>query len=223
MRPRWRSAVGVGAEQAEQVRAERAARGPGLLPGEPPAAGRVVAHGAARDAGEVAAGVGLGPALAPQVLARAAIRGRIAVLLLRRAELEERRREQEDAVLGDPLRRAGRGSTPPRRSATPTASRRGRRTPRARRRPPSGRRSSRRSHSRWRGEALPGVARRQRLGRHVRLQPVPDLGPERLLLRAPRQVHAAREPTRPTATAGQSGVRTVVFARVRDLCYESGC
>ena len=36
--------VGIGAEQAEQVRAERAARRPGLLPREPPAASRLVGH-----------------------------------------------------------------------------------------------------------------------------------------------------------------------------------
>ena len=97
---------GVGAEEAEEVRAERAARRPRLLAREPPAAAGVVAHALALDAGEVAARVGLRPALAPRLLAGRHL-GQDAVLLLLRAELEDRRREQEDAVLRDALRRAG--------------------------------------------------------------------------------------------------------------------
>ena len=94
--------VGVGAEQPEQPVAERAAGGPGLLAVEHPAAAVVVAGGPALDAGEVGAGVGLGPALAPQVLGRRHP-GQEAGLLLVGAELEDGRGEQEDAVLGDPL------------------------------------------------------------------------------------------------------------------------
>ena len=52
-------------------------------------------------------GIGLRPALAPRLLARGHL-GQDAILLLLGAELEDRRREQEDAVLGDALRRARR-------------------------------------------------------------------------------------------------------------------
>ena len=99
-------AVGVGAEQAEQVGAERAPGGPGLLAVEHPAAALVVARGPARERGQVAAGVRLAPALAPEVLAAGHAREDVG-LLLGRAELEDRRGEQEDAVLRDPLRAAG--------------------------------------------------------------------------------------------------------------------
>ena len=61
-------AVRVGAEQPEQVGAERATGRPRLLAVEHPAA--VDPAGPARDAGEVAAGVRLRPALAPEVLGR---------------------------------------------------------------------------------------------------------------------------------------------------------
>ena len=60
-------AVGVGAEQAEQVRAERATGGPGLLAGDAPAAALVVTDGLALDARQVAAGVGLAAPVAPEV------------------------------------------------------------------------------------------------------------------------------------------------------------
>ena len=98
--------VGVAAEQPEEMRAERAPCRPRLLARQPPAAVRVVARRLRLDAGEVAARVRLRPALAPRLLARRH-RGQDAVLLFVGAELEDRRREQEDAVLGDPLRRAG--------------------------------------------------------------------------------------------------------------------
>src|SRR5690606_17547053 len=57
----------VGAEQSEQVGAEGASGGPGLLPGQPPPAGLLVPFGAAADAGEVTAGHRLRPALTPQI------------------------------------------------------------------------------------------------------------------------------------------------------------
>ena len=120
VRPWCRSAVGIAAEQTEEMRAERAARRPRLLTRQPPAAGRVVARRLRLDAREVAARVRLRPPLAPGLFAGCHLR-EDAVLLLRGAELEDRRREQEDAVLRHALRRTGARSTPPRRSATPTA------------------------------------------------------------------------------------------------------
>ena len=62
-------ALGVGAEQAEQVGAEGAPGGPRLLAVEHPAAPLVVAPGPAGQRGQVAAGVGLAPPLAPEVVA----------------------------------------------------------------------------------------------------------------------------------------------------------
>src|SRR5262245_44837109 len=97
---------GVAAEQAEEMRAERAARRPRLLPRQPPATGRVVAHGLRLDAGEVAARVRLRPPLAPRLLTRRHLR-EVSILLIGRTELEQRGCKQEDAVLCDPLRRAG--------------------------------------------------------------------------------------------------------------------
>ena len=97
-------ALRVGAEQPEQVRAERAAGGPGLLAVEHPAA--VDLPGLAGHRGQVAAGVRLGPALAPQVLG-AGHAGEDPVALLGVAELVDARGQQEDAVLGDPGRGAG--------------------------------------------------------------------------------------------------------------------
>jgi hypothetical protein len=81
---------GVAAEQAEEVRAERAASRPRLLTGEAPAAGGVVAHGPALDPGQVASRVGLRPPLAPGLLAGGHL-GQDAVALFLRAELEDRR------------------------------------------------------------------------------------------------------------------------------------
>src|SRR5262249_7161350 len=98
--------LGVGAEEPEEVGAERTTGRPRLLPGEAPATGRLVADRPRGDAGQVAARLGLRPALAPGLLPIRHLRQE-AVLLGGRAELEERRREQEDPVLGDPLRRAG--------------------------------------------------------------------------------------------------------------------
>jgi len=98
--------VGVAAEQTEEVGAEGAPGGPGLLPREAPTAGGVVARGPALDARQVAAGVGFGPALAPQVLGGGHA-GQDPVLLLGGAELEHGRGEQEDPVLGDALGATG--------------------------------------------------------------------------------------------------------------------
>ena len=95
---------GVGAEQAEEVGAERPPGGPRLLAVQHPAA--VDPLGLRTDGGEVGAGVGFGPALAPQVLG-CGHAGEDVVLLLLVPEREDGGREQEDAVLGDPLRAAG--------------------------------------------------------------------------------------------------------------------
>ncbi len=95
--------VGVGAEDAEAPVGEGAPAGPGLLPVEDPAAVvRRVACGARADAGEVAAGVGLGPALAPDLVA-GRHRREIAGLLGLGPVLEHGGGEQEDAVLAHPL------------------------------------------------------------------------------------------------------------------------
>ena len=61
---------GVGAEQPEAPLGEGAPGGPGLLPGEQPPVVAVDPPRPAADAGQVAAGVGLGPPLAPDLLAR---------------------------------------------------------------------------------------------------------------------------------------------------------
>ena len=92
--------------------------------------------------GEVAAGVGLRPALAPQVLGARPCAGRMWSCCSGVPNSKMRRGEQEDAVLRDPRRRRRPGSTPPRRAATPTARRRGRRAPRATTPPPTGRRTA---------------------------------------------------------------------------------
>ncbi len=94
--------VGVAAEQAEEVGAERPAGGPGLLTGQAPTAGGVVGGGAALDAGQVAPGVRFGPALTPQVLGGGHA-GQDPVLLVGGAEREDGGREEEDPVLGDAL------------------------------------------------------------------------------------------------------------------------
>ena len=185
--------IGVGAEQAEQVGAEGAAGGPCLLAVEPPAA--VDPGGPGRDAGQVAAGVGLRPALAPQVVGRRHP-GQDVGLLFGRPELEHGRRQQEDAVLGD----AGRGARPvvllledqplPQRGV-PAAVGGGPRH----RGPPAGVEAP--LPVEVLGEALAGVARRDgRLaalggvpGGQVLLQPGPGLGPEGVLGGGPGQVH----------------------------------
>ncbi len=133
--------VGIAAEQAEEMRAERAARRPRLLAVEPPAAVRLVACRLALDPGEVAARVRLRPSLAPRLLARGHLR-QDAVLLLLRAELEDRGREQEDAVLRDALRRARGVVLLFEDQPLPERSPRGRRTPGATRPPRTARRTA---------------------------------------------------------------------------------
>ena len=98
--------VRVGAEQAEQMGTERSPGRPRLLAVQAPATGLVVTDSLGREASEVGAGVGLAPALAPQILARRHA-GEVVVLLRLGAELVDRRGQQEDAVLRDPLRSSG--------------------------------------------------------------------------------------------------------------------
>ena len=96
----------VGAEQPEQVRAEGPAGGPGLLPVQLPAARRPRrAHGCVSEARSLPA-----PGSDQPWHHRSSARGHARqqrVLLLLGAEGEQRRREQEDAVLRHPLRPAG--------------------------------------------------------------------------------------------------------------------
>ena len=91
----------IGAEQPEAPVGEGAAGGPRLLADEQPPTSSPGPHGPAADAGQVAAGVGLGPPLAPDLRARG--HGRQEALLLgRRPELEQGRGQEEHAVLADP-------------------------------------------------------------------------------------------------------------------------
>ena len=119
----------------------------------------------------------------------AAIRGRIRSRLLLGAELEDRRGEQEDPVLGDPLRPARPvvlllEDQPLHRRGVPPAVRL-----RPRDHGPAGV-EQRPLPVEVEREALAGVARRQPPG-HVGLEPAPALRPERLLLRREGQVHAS--------------------------------
>ena len=91
---------GVGAEQPEAPLGEGAPRCPGLLAIEEPAA--VDLGGLRAQRRKVGPGVGLAPSLAPDLLPRGHRREE-PTLLLWRAEIEDRGREQEDAVLADPL------------------------------------------------------------------------------------------------------------------------
>src|SRR4029077_17896957 len=88
-----------------EMGAEGATGGPRLLAGEAPALGYVVATRRRLDPGQVAPRVGLRPPLAPEIF-RSGHARQDAILLLLGAELEHGRREEEDAVLGDPLRPA---------------------------------------------------------------------------------------------------------------------
>ena len=99
VRPRCRSASGS-ERNSPKIQSAKAPREHHVFcplsthdPTSPPAP-----RGAAADGGEVAAGVGLGPALAPDLPARRH-GGEIAGLLLRRSELEQRGGQEEDAVL----------------------------------------------------------------------------------------------------------------------------
>src|SRR5439155_19486982 len=176
----------VGAEEAEQVGAERPPGRPRLLAGETPPPGRLVPHGGALDAGQVAAGVALRPALAPEVLGRRHP-GQDAVLLLLGAELEQRRGEQEDAVLGDALRTAGPVVLLLEEQPLDQARLAAAVLPRPRDDGPAGA-EQRALPLDVQGEPLGGIARRQ-AARHVGLEPGPGLGSERLLLVGVGEVH----------------------------------
>src|SRR5688500_8362875 len=97
--------IGIGAKDAEQPIREGTARRPRLLPvdDEP----FTVAYGLGLDPREVTAGVGLGPALRPDLFTARHLRQE-AILLFLRAELEQRRAEQRDAV-GRDAKRSARG------------------------------------------------------------------------------------------------------------------
>ena len=125
---------GVRAEQSEEVGAERPPGGPGLLPVEHPAARH--AAGPAGNRGEVAARVGLGPSLAPQVRCGGDA-GQQEILLGLRAVLEDRRCQDLDPVLGDPLGGAGAPVLLFEDEPSPRACRRGLRGPWARTPPTS--------------------------------------------------------------------------------------
>jgi len=190
----------VGAKQAEQVGAERAPGGPRLLAVQPPAAPLLVSYRAARDRGQVAAGAGLGPALGPQV-GRGGHPRQDALLLFRRAELEDTGSEQEDPVLGNPLRPAGPvilgledQPFPQRRVAAAKLGRPGDG------RPPGVEQGALPFQVRF--EPGSGVARWQRPGRHVSRQPGSRHVPECQFLVRPAQVHLSG-PGRRNRAAGR--------------------
>ena len=177
----------VGAEQPEAPVRERRAGAPGLLPVEHPAPAFLVAPGGGLERGQVGAGLGLGPALRPHLLA-GRHRRQEPVLLLGRAVVEDDRREQEDAVLGDPAGSAGAvvllledHPLDQRRIAAVVLL------------GPRHDRPARGGELRLPllvgGPALGGVHRRQPLGRHVRGQPLPGLGPEGQLGLGQGQIH----------------------------------
>ena len=183
--------LGVGAEDAEAPVGEGAPAGPCLLAGEHPAVVRRVAGGARADAGQVAAGVGLGPALAPDLLARGH-RRQVARLLRLGAVLEHGRGQQEDAVLAHPLGRPGPvvlllEDEPLQDAEVAPAVLGG----------PADHGPAVVEHGALPGavglEAVGGVERGEGLGRDVRGQPGPGLGPEGVVLGVEGQVHGARE------------------------------
>ena len=189
--------LGVGAEDAEAPLGEGAAAGPCLLAVEDPVAVvRRVARGARADAGQVAAGVGLGPALAPDLVA-GRHRREVARLLRLGPVLEHGRGEEEDAVLAHPLGRPGPVvlllEDEPLEDADVAPAVLGR---------PAHHRPAVLEHG-----VLPGAVRLEAFGRieggegvggDVRGQPRPRLGPEGLLLGAEGQVHdAGNLPQRP--------------------------
>ena len=189
--------LGVGAEDAEAPVGEGAAAGPCLLAVEDPVAVvRRVARRARADAGQVAAGVGLGPALAPDLVA-GRHRREVARLLGLGPVLEHGGGEQEDAVLAHPLRGPGavvllledEPFEDP--DVAPAVFDR-----------PAHHRPAVLEEGVLPGavglEAFGGIERRQGAGRHVRGQPGPGLGAEGLLLGAEGQVHdAGNLPQRP--------------------------
>ena len=179
----------IGAEQPKYVGAEGATRRPRLLAREPPAALDLVAHGLALDPGEIAPGIRLRPALAPEVH-RARHAGEDLVPLLLGPESEHRRGEEEDPVLGHALRPARPvvllfEDEPLHRGRVAPAVRLGPRDDR-----PAGI-EERTFPVEVEGEPLGGVARREPM-RHVGLEPLTTLGPERVLGIAEGQVHGER-------------------------------
>jgi hypothetical protein len=182
VRPRWRSAVGSLRNRPKRW----VQNAPRVVQVFCP-----VAHGAALDGGQVAARVGFGPALAPQVLPGGHA-GQDPVLLGSRAELEDGRGEQEDAVLGDAL--GGAGPVVLLLEDQPLH----------RRRVPPAVRGGPRHHGeagveegplprQVGGEAVAGVTRRQVVG-DVGAQPGPALGAERLLGGGEGEVHRVTAP-----------------------------
>ena len=147
-RPWWRWEPGVGAaERRSTSRTSLRQRGPDLLPGDDP----LVAVEPARvvHVGQVGAGVGLGVALAPELLA-AQDRRQEAALLLVGAEGEERRADQCSPM--SPTRPG------PRRGRTPRGrSPAGERAGRARRARPASRGRSSPPRARCRSQAQPLV------------------------------------------------------------------
>ena len=109
---------------------------------------RRVARGARADAGQVAAGVGLGPALAPDLVARRH-RREVARLLGRRSRTRAWWGRAGRCRSGSPAWGRGRGSTPPRTRATRRSRRRARRTRRASSPPTSGPRTWCAPRRRW--------------------------------------------------------------------------
>ena len=152
-------------------------------------------RGLGRHVGEVGAGVGLGVALAPQLLDRADPRQE-ALLLLVGAERDQRRAEQLLADVADPGRRVGAGVLLVEDHLLAQRRRRGRRARRASR----GRSS--RAAARCRSQAQPLVerlvlaagparaAQRGELAGQVVRQPRAHLGAERLVLRRDCTGHA---------------------------------
>ena len=188
----------VGAEESEQVGAEGAPGGPGLLPGQAPSGAGVVADGHALDGSQVAAGVGLRPPLAPEVLGRGHA-GQDAVLLLLGTELEQRGCEQEDPVLRDPLGTPGAVvlllEDEPLEQGGLTAAV----LPGPRHHGPAGVEELALPFP-VQGEAGGRVSRGQPAG-DVGLQPGPGLGAERLLLLGPGEVQLVAVAPDPLATA----------------------
>ena len=183
----------VGAEQPEQVRAERAAGRPGLLPVEHPAAvdaPRLAAHrrpGRCRRSAPTTPGT-RGPRRPPCAggCGPAARRCRTRT----RWGPAGRCRSASPAAVRRP------GSTPPRTAATPTATRPARRRPRATTPPPTGRRTAaapRAGAPRTPPACRPTAAHPPHSARHAsRLlgEPRPRLLPERDLRVRPAQIHA---------------------------------
>jgi len=179
VRPAWRSAAG-------SLR-----NSPKRCVQNAPRVGLVVSDRAALDPGEVAAGVGLRPPLAPGLLARRHA-PQDAVLLLLGAEFEDGGREQEDAVLCHPLRRARRvvlllEDQPLPEGRLPAAVLAGPRHDGVARVEQGA------LPLEVRGEALTGVAGGQGGPGHVGLQPRAAVGAELLLGGAEREVHGRRD------------------------------